>query len=552
MGVALWTLQRSLRSSEELLRPYLKVALILQSSLSDADAEKWANTVASQDSELESATFVSRQEALQRAQNNPALAKSLLLLRDNPFPASVILHYKETAWLNRPEPAMVFKGLPQVQEIRWDPEERSYFRSIHEWRMRLFRLSIFAGAAGLLSLVVTMFRAAVVLLVIARLPTLCYADAYDTLLKRYEKQIGQQERELTGLRGRLAEKERDVTRWRTKADQAKTEWTAAGAMLDQTRAKIKSVHVQRQSTRLEADAAQWKTTESILLSHSAGTEARALALDVFEKSLVQNDMSEQTFDDAGQALVLARLAELSATSQIEALAAQKEETDLRVVEMRYQNVEESSTLEADRIHQRQEAGWLRWQEAEHKKTALEDEISQMDQSAKALQVMLQELKDHHDQAIALRENRSVNDHVLASLKGTLPWPAQGKIIQNFGRQYSDGLNQLVVSNGIKIASGAGHTVRVIQEGKVLFANAFRQYGQLVIVQHKHGLTSVYAGLGQTQVKEGQTLMTLDQIGLAGDSGSFYFELRRDEQPINPLVYLTPISTSELSSRRKFR
>jgi len=90
-----------------------------------------------------------------------------------------------------------------------------------------------------------------------------------------------------------------------------------------------------------------------------------------------------------------------------------------------------------------------------------------------------------------------------------------------------------VSNGIKIEAGQNHTVRTIQEGKVLFANAFRQYGQLVIVQHKSGLTSVYAGLGQTQVKEGQMLAALDQIGITGDKGSFYFELRRDEQPINP-------------------
>ena len=128
----------------------------------------------------------------------------------------------------------------------------------------------------------------------------------------------------------------------------------------------------------------------------------------------------------------------------------------------------------------------------------------------------------------------------------------GKIVQGYGRQYPEGLNQLVVSNGIKIDAGVNHTVRVIQEGKVLFANAFRQYGQLVIVQHKNGLTSVYAGLGETQVKEGQMLAALDQVGMTGTGGSFYFELRRDEEPINPLVYLVPAPSSQLSLRRTFR
>jgi septal ring factor EnvC (AmiA/AmiB activator) len=126
------------------------------------------------------------------------------------------------------------------------------------------------------------------------------------------------------------------------------------------------------------------------------------------------------------------------------------------------------------------------------------------------------------------------------------------VVQGYGRQYPDGTNQLVVSNGIKIDAGTGHTVRAIQEGKVLFASPFRQYGQLVIIQHKSGLTSVYAGLGETQVKPEEDLKALDPIGRTGESGSFYFELRRDEQPMNPLAYLQPVTPSELSSRRTFQ
>ncbi len=382
--------------------------------------------------------------------------------------------------------------------------------------------------------------------------SLALGDSYSSLLKRYEKQIHQQERQLKSLRERLDEKERDVNRWRGKAEEAKTAWSDASAALEQTRGKVKVVHDKRQLVRLEADAAQWKTTENVLLSRSAVTEARVLAQHLYGQSLVPPLAALTAVEDLSPEFVFAKVARLSDSSRGLAEIAEKEEARLRIDEMRFQTEEQTRTQEADRFHQKQESQWLKWQDAQHRKVALEDEISQIDQSAKALQVMLQELRDHRDQAQALRDNRSVNDQALASLRGTLPWPAQGKVVQNFGRQYSDGLNQLVVSNGIKIDAGPSHTVRSIQEGKVLFANAFRQYGQLVIIQHKNGLTSVYAGLGQTQVKEGQTLATLDQIGVTGDSGSFYFELRRDEQPINPLVYLSPVATSQLSSRRKFR
>ena len=144
VGALLIGLDQSLKTAEESIRSTLKVAIFVQSNVSDADAEKWAGSLPSLDPDLESINFVSRQEALQKAQGNPALTKSLLLLRENPFPASVILRYKDIAWLDRPEPALNIKSQAEVQEIRWDPEARSVFRSLREWRMWLVRLTAFA------------------------------------------------------------------------------------------------------------------------------------------------------------------------------------------------------------------------------------------------------------------------------------------------------------------------------------------------------------------------------------------------------------------------
>jgi septal ring factor EnvC (AmiA/AmiB activator) len=301
-----------------------------------------------------------------------------------------------------------------------------------------------------------------------------------------------------------------------------------------------------------ADAAQWKTTENVLLSRAAGVEAKILARERYGAALLSSPSSSLTVEESAHALILPQVSRLTASSQALAEDAQKEELALRTEEMHWQTEEQTRSLEADRLRQNQEAQRLKWKSALDRKTALEDEISQIDQSAKALQVMLQDMREHRDQARALRENRQSGEQSIASLRGTLPWPAQGKVVQGFGRQYPDGLNQLVVSNGIKIDSGPRRVVRVIQEGKVLFANPFRQYGQLVIVQHKNGLTSVYAGLGETQVKEGQELAALDALGVTAEAGSFYFELRHDEQPVNPLAYLSPAPSSELSSRRTFR
>src|SRR6266700_3434879 len=133
IGALLIGLQQSLKTAEESIRPALKVVVFVQSGITEDKAKKWADTLTTADPDLESAVFISRQQALDRAQGNPALAKSLLLLRDNPFPASVLLLYKDVAWLDRPEPAVVIKNQPEIQEIRWDPEARSVFRSLHQW-----------------------------------------------------------------------------------------------------------------------------------------------------------------------------------------------------------------------------------------------------------------------------------------------------------------------------------------------------------------------------------------------------------------------------------
>lgn len=379
-----------------------------------------------------------------------------------------------------------------------------------------------------------------------------FADAYSTLLKRFEKQIKGQEKQLKQLQVRLQEKEKDVVRWKSKADEAKSAWTESSAQLDQTRARMKQVRDKRVQTRIEADAAQWKTAENVLLSRSAQAQSRILAQDLYVQRLLAGDTATPSPEAWATTWVLSRTASLSQSAQQLASVAQKEESALRTEEMKYQNEEQARGEEVAKLHQAQESQWQKWQDALRKKANIEDEIARIDQSAKALQVMLQELRDHRDQARALQDNRPVYERALATLKGTLPWPARGRVVQNFGRQYSEGLNQLVVSNGIKIDTGENHTVRVVQEGKVIYASPFRQYGELVIVQHKNALTSVYAGLAQTQVKEGQTLSTLDQIGTTGNGGAFYFELRHNEQPINPLVYLSPAASSALSLRRTYR
>jgi septal ring factor EnvC (AmiA/AmiB activator) len=381
---------------------------------------------------------------------------------------------------------------------------------------------------------------------------LVYADAYSTLLQRYEVQIKQQERQLKTLRKNLFVKEQEAKIWQQKEEASKAQWTEAGLAVQRARRMVKGFQGKRNYTHTLAEAAQWSVVERTYLGNAADEQMTYWVTELYKQQKAPSYFADLTPEQSGPGLIAVQLADLSQATHAMADQARQQEASLRMEELRWQNEEQQQTLALDNFRHQQQTLWLHWQEAQQKRASLEEERVQLEQSAQALRVMVEELHQHRDETLASRSDTPRAFAALNALKGTLPWPVSGTVTQNFGKQYSEKLQQLVVSNGIKLETETGKSVRAVQAGKVLFARPFQQYGELVIVQHQHGLTSVYGELGQTRVKEGDVVSALDAVGTVGESRSFYFELRQDEEPINPLVWLAPQHTSELSTRRKYQ
>lgn len=377
-----------------------------------------------------------------------------------------------------------------------------------------------------------------------------YADSYDALLRRYERQIHSQERQLRVLRTNLLEKERDAREWQRKAKEAKSAWERGKTSVQKASEKVRHFREQWSKTHLLAETAQWSVVEKSLVGQAANDQMARLVTEWYKRRMTPRVLAGVATGESMRQMIMEKLVVLSQSAHQQADHARQEEIILRDQEIQWQNREQRHAQALERLRHHQHSYWIQWQEACQRRARLEEEKNQLEQSAQALRVMLQELREHRDQTLAFKSGSSATSPVLAIPKGSLSWPLEGQVIQSFGRQYSSEINQLLVSNGIKIQAEAGRSVRTIQAGKVLFARPFQHYGQLVIVQHKEGLASVYAGLGQTRVKEGDLLNALDPVGSLGDGGSFYFELRHHEEPINPLVWLAPLHTSDLSLRRK--
>ena len=119
-------------------------------------------------------------------------------------------------------------------------------------------------------------------------------------------------------------------------------------------------------------------------------------------------------------------------------------------------------------------------------------------------------------------------------KGKLPMPARGSVIARFG----DEKNKGVVNKGITIKTRNLAQVISPFDGSVIFAGPFRGYGNMIIIEHGAGYLTLLAGLEDIDCELGQMLLAGEPIGQMPDSdeAKLYVELRRNNQPINPLLW----------------
>ncbi|MDI6780553.1 MAG: peptidoglycan DD-metalloendopeptidase family protein [bacterium] len=128
-------------------------------------------------------------------------------------------------------------------------------------------------------------------------------------------------------------------------------------------------------------------------------------------------------------------------------------------------------------------------------------------------------------------------------KGTFVWPvAGGRIIKEFGRYKSSKFDTYVENKGVDITAPSGQTVVAVKSGNVVYADWFKGYGMLVMMDHGNGIYSLYAHLANILVRKGQTINAGTPLGTVGETGfatepCLHFELRVDGQPVNPSGWL---------------
>ena len=133
---------------------------------------------------------------------------------------------------------------------------------------------------------------------------------------------------------------------------------------------------------------------------------------------------------------------------------------------------------------------------------------------------------------------------ITSLKGRLPWPAQGRVLVRYGQK----TELFGRARGVYLMTLPGAVVAAPAAGKVRAAGPYRSYGHIVYLDLGQGYRILLAGMEKTVVNRGEKVRAGEPLGIMGarampatvperrfEGGRpiLYLEFRRGKKTLNP-------------------
>ena len=167
----------------------------------------------------------------------------------------------------------------------------------------------------------------------------------------------------------------------------------------------------------------------------------------------------------------------------------------------------------------------------------ENEIKRVSKEAKNLAELIQNLEAERtrrarEMAAAQRGN-GIEQAALPPL-GKSQLPLRGTIRTRYNE--TDGFG--AKSKGVSIEARAGSLIVAPMNGTVRFAGFFKNYGNMVVIEHSDGYHSLIAGLEKIDTVLNQNVSAGEPLGRLynpddGKMPTLYFELRQKGKAINP-------------------
>lgn len=186
----------------------------------------------------------------------------------------------------------------------------------------------------------------------------------------------------------------------------------------------------------------------------------------------------------------------------------------------------------------------------HDRKSYEASLKELQANAARLQSMITRLNALSRRKLYSRHEKSgsrqkplaelppVPDRGFASQKGRMSLPVRGEVVESYGKHKHPEFNSFTFSKGISISAPSGTEIKSIYDGTVIFADYFKGFGNMIIVDHGGGYFTLYAHASRLAKKVGAEVARHETIGAVGDVDSskgsmLYFEIRNQGKPVDP-------------------
>lgn len=186
-------------------------------------------------------------------------------------------------------------------------------------------------------------------------------------------------------------------------------------------------------------------------------------------------------------------------------------------------------------------------EVREDRTTHERMVAELEEAGRRLEALVRELaRRARSRTVATRPSEPAPPRSpaigLGTVRGQLPWPADGRVVAGFGRQIHPRFGTQTMRNGIDIEAAEGAQIRAVHAGEVIYRGWLKGYGNLVILDHGHGYYTLYAHASELLVAEGERVRAGQVIARVGETGSLagprlYFEVRYQGRPEDPEPWL---------------
>lgn len=182
---------------------------------------------------------------------------------------------------------------------------------------------------------------------------------------------------------------------------------------------------------------------------------------------------------------------------------------------------------------------------ENVRTVRENFIAKLSEQEKELQAQIDECNARFDEI-----NREILAIALGGIDtkyigGELAWPVPGytKISSNYGMRYHPILHYTKLHTGVDISAPMGANFIAANDGIVTKAGMNSAYGNMVIIDHGGGVSTLYAHGSEILVQVGQTVKRGEAVLKVGSTGystgpHAHFEVRINGVVTDPMPYIT--------------